>query len=726
MSTNSATADSIDWTPTSPERTRIFKKHNDFTLAEKSVANRSWIWKYGIEIQSKANRRWVCMPCIRHNKYPAMSYKSKGTQNIHTHLWSAHKIQDPSGKKPKKAMLTSLTDLFALNRGDPQEQVLANKLISRFDSNEFKALVVAWLIDAQLPFRTVEHPGLREIFTYLYPSVQVSEAHLSHQTIHRLVVKQFDQHFDSVKSTLKAAVGKVHIAFDGARSNNRHALFGITAMYLDDAYTMRKVTLGVPDLIEQHTGDNIAAELINIIEAFEIGNKLGYFTLDNASNNDTAMQSICAAFDIDPVHHRVRCMGHVLNLVVKAILYGHSGDAFDVDVDEESQAAHDMWMKTGALGKAHNLVVWIHRSDQLTKIIHDLQVDYIASSADPEIRKQVPVTVVLDNATRWLSQYYMIERLLKLRPIYAEFLIKANRVNHKTPPRCLEQASQLTDKDWATLEAFYELLYDFHTIVLHLQGDGQTRSRRDNISKSYGSVFAVLPAYECLLSKLEDAENNCDQYPDPEQFRINVNLGWQKLTKYYRQLADTPVYYAAIALHPKFRWEYFDRIWEELHPDWIVDAKEKVRQLWDTSYRNLPIPDEEAYEEYLEKHCINPRRGPAADEYTYWLNDVHLSDATVADPIRYWASKRHEYPRLSLMALDVLTVPAMSAECERLFSAVGLMVTSRRHRLDAGTIGLVQTLRSWQRAGIIGQSVKGVWSSGNGDSCEGGPGEDIL
>src|ERR1700694_1250718 len=147
-------------------------------------------------------------------------------------------------------------------------------------------------------------------------------------------------------------------------------------------------------------------------------------------------------------------MGHVLNLVVKAILYGHSGDAFDVDVDEESQAAHDMWMKTGALGKAHNLVVRIHRSDQLTKIIHDLQVDYIASSADPEIRKQV---VVLDNATRWLSKYYMIERLLKLRPIYAEFLIKANRVNHKTPPRCLEQASQLTDKDWDTLceEATY-------------------------------------------------------------------------------------------------------------------------------------------------------------------------------------------------------------------------------------------------------------------------------
>jgi hypothetical protein len=80
----------------------------------------------------------------------------------------------------------------------------------------------------------------------------------------------------------------------------------------------------------------------------------------------------------------------------------------------------------------------------------------------------------------------------------------------------------------------------------------------------------------------------------------------------------------------------------------------------------------------------------------------------VEDPIQYWASKRREYPRLSRMALDVLTVPAMSAECERLFSAVGLMVAPLRHRLDASTIGLVQTLRSWQRAGLTGQDG-GIW-----------------
>ena len=41
------------------------------------------------------------------------------------------------------------------------------------------------------------------------------------------------------------------------------------------------------------------------------------------------------------------------------------------------------------------------------------------------------------------------------------------------------------------------------------------------------------------------------------------------------------------------------------------------------------------------------------------------------------------------MALDVMIVLAMSAECERLFSAVGLMVMALRNRLDAEVIGLI-------------------------------------
>ncbi|ODQ76017.1 hypothetical protein LIPSTDRAFT_68737, partial [Lipomyces starkeyi NRRL Y-11557] len=53
------------------------------------------------------------------------------------------------------------------------------------------------------------------------------------------------------------------------------------------------------------------------------------------------------------------------------------------------------------------------------------------------------------------------------------------------------------------------------------------------------------------------------------------------------------------------------------------------------------------------------------------------------------------------MALDVLSVAPMSADVERLFSSCRGLLDPSRNRIEANTIGIVQTLRSWQNAGII-------------------------
>lgn len=152
-------------------------------------------------------------------------------------------------------------------------------------------------------------------------------------------------------------------------------------------------------------------------------------------------------------------------------------------------------------------------------------------------------------------------------------------------------------------------------------------------------------------------------------------------------------------------------------------AKAKVQALWDNEYRDLELtrgPSQEGpvakrrktyhtgFDDFQDecRSQLMPRIAPSlTDEYTRWVIAVQGEDHNkgVVNPIMYWISKQYEYPRLSRMALDVMTVPAMIAECERLFSAVGLMVTPLRSRLDASIIGLVQTLRSWLKAGLIDQ-----------------------
>jgi hypothetical protein len=49
--------------------------------------------------------------------------------------------------------------------------------------------------------------------------------------------------------------------------------------------------------------------------------------------------------------------------------------------------------------------------------------------------------------------------------------------------------------------------------------------------------------------------------------------------------------------------------------------------------------------------------------------------------IQYWDGQAAISPSLSRMALDLLSIPAMTAECERVFSSAKILILDRRNRL---------------------------------------------
>ena len=53
-------------------------------------------------------------------------------------------------------------------------------------------------------------------------------------------------------------------------------------------------------------------------------------------------------------------------------------------------------------------------------------------------------------------------------------------------------------------------------------------------------------------------------------------------------------------------------------------------------------------------------------------------------------------PRLSCMAIDILLVPAMSVEVERVFSGVRHQILWSRASLGAKTIGQMECLKHWK------------------------------
>ncbi|KAJ0130882.1 RNA-directed DNA polymerase from mobile element jockey [Fusarium oxysporum f. sp. albedinis] len=448
--------------------------HGHWNLSTRTGQATGWFWAHGYNVQAKTATTergpssWLCCHCTQQKVHKPKAYAASNTRNIENHLSKAHSVFHPDPSKAKRYVLErplNQCNLHEFTSRKRKREDLHDELVARFDKVTFQRLLVRWITDANLPFRLLEHVGLHELFDYLNPLVRESSANLTHKTIRAKVIHEFNTYKAHVTDTLLRSPSKVHIALDGWTSRNRHSFFSINAFFLDDeTFQPRKILLGLPSVAMAHTGENICAAVTEVLEEFELvqHNKLGYFVLDNASNNDKAVEELGRKFEWhEPATRRIRCFGHVLHLVATAMLFVHDTQALeDLDPDD-----FDEWTKRGPVGKLHNLVVWINRSNKATVILRRLQDD------DPDKNYPGTLDVVLDNCTRWLSQYYMIERAIKLRRYLEELVditIQTNRKlarsrskvekSRSSLPSCLEEDNVLTDADWEALNWFSNIL----------------------------------------------------------------------------------------------------------------------------------------------------------------------------------------------------------------------------------------------------------------------------
>jgi hypothetical protein len=133
-----------------------------------------------------------------------------------------------------------------------------------------------------------------------------------------------------------------------------------------------------------------------------------------------------------------------------------------------------------------------------------------------------------------------------------------------------------------------------------------------------------------------------------------------------------------------------------------------MKAFWESEYKPLAVPDiapevetairaQSKFEKFLEGQSQNDP-STSGDEYDEWCK---LKPVKHHNALSYWVENRSRWPRLARMAMDIFSIPAMSAEPERVFSLAGAMCSPRRNRLKAESIQACQCLRSWDNAGII-------------------------
>jgi hypothetical protein len=303
------------------------------------------------------------------------------TTNALRHLRGAHSLILANARTRKRAR-----DEF----DEDDEGVIVPQvkgIMTVVNVDEFRYRLTRWIVNCHIPFNKVEHPDFQALFKSVNSSI-TSYLIRSGNTIRSWAEDDFLEAKRLVRDEVLArALSKIHISCDLWTSPNGYAMCGIAAHFIGHQGHVQTVLLALRRMVGAHGGDQIAEIIIEVVTEYGFSKRLGVFVGDNADSNDTAWKATLSVLhpDRDPMTSRSRCLGHIINLAAKAFIFGKNVAAFEAVVDAVNdatpldspamRAAQSEWRKRGALGKVHNIVVFIRVSPQRREAFRRMSVD---------------------------------------------------------------------------------------------------------------------------------------------------------------------------------------------------------------------------------------------------------------------------------------------------------------------------------------------------------------
>jgi hypothetical protein len=689
---------------------------------------KSWVFQHGYRVAKLGNPTrtfWICRYCYRHQNRDGMRpiEVTTSTTAAISHMGQAragHRL-DRQGRLASTTLPRGQTSLRLLsNSRVAVSQDIANTL-GGFDVQGLRYAAVSWLVDNNHALREFETPAFREMIAYANP--EAAEAlWVSHRSISAFVMRLYRHLEPLVVADLSQAASKIHISFDGwTTKGGKRGFFGVVAHYADTFGNLRDLPIALPQLTGAHTGERIAEVVYKTLQQFQVdSSKVGYFVLDNAYANDSAIAKLADIYQFDRLHRRLRCAPHTLNLVGQAIMFGVNTQSFNNDTEEHQAETEYLqnWRRDGPLGVLLDIINYIKTPQQ-----HDLFASLQALvNKQSYTQTETILEPIKPVVTRWNSYHDAFERAVHLSQtfnLYSSHHIEqiarddayAISKGNKLPEAPSWMRSDgLSAADWAVVTEYIEALRPLKEATKRLEARGKTGG--------FGALYEVIPVYEYILSTYEaiiTTYDSVDYSPNsaPEDhLPINLRAAWRKLNDYYTKLDASPAYYGAVSLHPYYK-NYCFNSWRD-KPHWLTANEDALQQLW-AQYKPLSLPTrrplpprsntiDDAIDALVDREYTTELNISEADELDCWRRYepawTKAQFAQEGSPILYWIGLRTRYPHLSQLAIDLLTIPASSCQCERLFSELGDLLEPRRRKIGSQLLAAIQCVRSWKRAGF--------------------------
>lgn len=326
------------------------------------------------------------------------------------------------------------------------------------------------------------------------------------------------------------------------------------------------------------------------------------------------------------------------------------------------------------------------------------------------------IDLMCDMPIRWNSTDKMIKAMLRMERAIRTVL------REQQWDESVRENLTLTDADWECLKEMAVFFDIFRRPTVQSQAE------------QYPTLHNVIPNYLHMIRQL----NVWQLQDDKRVLKAAAKAAHVILIDYYQKSMSTRHSFVATICDPRYKLEYYEFLFEgqgganspqakkaKAHFEHVfsdykrraVRIKEYERQ----QAENAVIEAREAREErsvtpeevgqedwrvnpvygYSEYLARRPHRPVAlansfTGEVARWLGEECLPVNSTSEKVKeYMQSKAFDFPIITTMARDYLSIPATSAPSERAFSLAGNLISKKRGRIASVNVRYVLCLRSW-------------------------------
>uniref|UniRef100_A0A182N889 BED-type domain-containing protein n=1 Tax=Anopheles dirus TaxID=7168 RepID=A0A182N889_9DIPT len=402
--------------------------------------------------------------------------------------------------------------------------------------------------------------------------------------------------------------------------NNTHYL-ALTGHFIDEKYILSSNILECSEMATIHNGKDIAAWIQNVMQQYNIEDKVVAIITDYTTSMKDAANELQANY--------IPCLAHTINSIAQNAI-NHS-------------------IKT-TIEEVRKVVAYFKKNQKASQTLIEVQ----------NRLNQDQLKLKQDVLMRWNSTYDMLNRFSK------------NKMSLLTCFDTLEIETSLQSQDWILIEQSLRVLMLFNAA-------SEIISDASHLTISHAGLLSSV-----LSQKMTALSNNPELLADVQNLLALLMQGIRERLAVHRNsdivlkamLLDPRIKKAGFQNNLQKYQEVYDSIVQDLillHTPKSEDTPVATKRNKDTDLFYCGVFGPKG-----EQQIETPRE-LAMCELNMYLSSTNIE--IDQDPVQWWKHQHAIYPSLFLLANKLLCIPGTCVPCGKMFSKAGQIHNDKRSRL---------------------------------------------